>query len=74
MTKIRYHHVPDMDIDMPILEELDRLSTELGSQSKAAKKLGYSQSHINNILLGKNAIPDELAKALGFKRNWVKTQ
>jgi len=43
------------------------------NQKQFAASVRLSESYISDILLGRRAIPDEIAAKLGYRKAWVRT-
>jgi len=52
-------------------EQIRKIVKAAGSQFAAAQQMDISPAYLNDILKGRRAISDQLARRLGFRREMV---
>lgn len=45
---------------------------EYGGQTRLAERVGIKRQYITKVFNGEKPISDDIARALGYKRMWVK--
>lgn len=51
---------------------IDEMIEKFGTQTEAARGLGFKKQYINSIMSGRLGVGKNIAKKLGYTRAWVK--